>query len=43
MKIEERIRMDLKKPKSEMRHETLYLVKAVGEPWGQNGHREPRE
>lgn len=39
MKIEECIRMDLKKnPKSEMLYETLYLVKAVGDAWGQNGH-----
>ena len=36
--------MDLKKPKSEMLHETLYLVKRSRErTWGQNGHREPRE
>lgn len=42
MKIEECIRMDLKKnPKSEMLYETLYLVKAVGDAWGQNGHRNP--
>lgn len=41
MKIEECIRMDLKKKKnkSEMLYETLYLVKAIGDAWGQNGHR----